>query len=451
MTGLAWRSLRARRAAFLATGCSVLLGTAVLLAFLSLLGTGLADGTSAADRETLTTMAGVVGGWAVVIVVFSVGSMLGLAVRRRAEEFSLLRTLGTTRGQVRRLVLGEAVTVAVLCAAAGVLPGWLLGRVVLAAVRAADMVAPDVEHRMGWLSVGAALAAMLLSAVLAGLLAARSATRGSAQEGLTASRGSPGRMGRWRIAGGLLLLAAGANYSVLALTVADPDDPYEAMSLAGPASVFWSVGLAVFAPVLLRATATGLAPGVRRVSRGVPTHLALAHTQRRSHQLGGVLSPVLILVGGATGTLYLMQIENSTALRPDDVEADAIELLNYLVVGMIAVFAAIMVVNGTVAAIADRRREFAQQRLAGATRAELTATVSIEAAVLVVTALLFGGLAALGTVVPFSLVKADRLLAGSGPEWFLAVAAVAATVAVGTAALGTRRGTAGPAVRPALG
>nr|WP_246406153.1 FtsX-like permease family protein [Modestobacter versicolor] len=448
---MAWRSLRTRPAAFLATALSVLLGTAVLLAFLTLLETGLADDVSAIDRETLVTMAGVVGGWAVVIVVFSVASMLGLGVRRRAEEFALLRTLGSTRAQVRRLVLGEAVALAVLATAAGVVPGWLLGRGVLALVREAGMVAPDVGHRIGALSLGSALGAMLLSAVLAGLLAARAATRGSAQDGLTASRGRRGRMGRWRIAGGLVLLAAGANYSVLALVVADPDQPYEVMSMAGPASVFWSVGLAVFAPVLLRVTAAVVAPVARRLSSGAPVHLALAHARRRSHDLGGVLSPVLVLVGAGTGTLYLMQIENLTATRPDDVEADAIELLNYLVVGMITVFAAIMVVNGTVAAIADRRREFAQQRLAGATRSELTATVSIEALVLLVAALVFGGLASLGTVVPFSVAKTDGWLSGSGPGWFLGVAAVALVVTVGTAALGTRRATAGPALRPQLG
>src|SRR3712207_9328285 len=63
---------------------------------------------SAVDRETLVTIASVVGGWGVVIVVFSVASMLGLTVRRRAEEFALLRTVGSTRRQVRGMVLGES-------------------------------------------------------------------------------------------------------------------------------------------------------------------------------------------------------------------------------------------------------------------------------------------------------------------------------------------------------
>ncbi|MEU2351195.1 ABC transporter permease [Modestobacter sp. NPDC049651] len=448
MTALAWRSLRARGPAFAATALSVLLGTAVLLAFLSLLETGLADGVGAPDRETLVTMALVVGGWGLVIVVFSIASMLGLTVRRRAEEFALLRTLGTSRRQVRRLVAAEVGLVTAASAVAGVLPGWLLGRLVVALLHRGDVVADTVAHRTGWLSVSLALGEVLVAALLAGALAARQATRGSAQEGLTASRVHRARLGRWRIAGGALLLLAGATCSVLALTVRDSADPYAAMSFAGPASVFWSIGLAVFAPVLLRLTAAALAPLLRAVPGGVAGHLAAAHTRRRAHELAGVLSPVLVFVGVATGTLYLMQVHNA-AVPVRTPEGDTVELLNYLVVGMLAAFAAIMVVNGTLAAVADRRREFAQQRLAGVTRGELTTTVAAEAAVLVLTALLFGGLAALGTVVPYSVVKTDGWLAGDGPGLFLGVAAVAVLVTVGTAVAATRRVTAGPALRAA--
>ena len=448
MTALAWASLRARRTAFLATACSVWLGTAVILAFLTLLETGLGPGVSATDRETLVTMASVVGGWALVIVVFSVASMLGLSVRRRAEEFALLRTVGSTRRQLRAMVLAESIVVAVTAGALGLLPGWLLGRGVLVLLQEAGMVGDAVGHRIGWLSVGTGLAAVVLASVLAGLLAARAATAGTAQAALVAGRTGFARPSRRRIAGGLVLLAVGATYSVLTVTVmADSTDPYAAMSTAGPASVFWSIGLAVFAPALLRATSVAAEPLLRRMAGGLPSHLALAHTRRRSHELSGVLTPVLILVGMGTGTLYLMQIENRTAVVRG-VIGDNLALVNYLVVGMIAAFAAIMVVNGTVAAIADRRREFAQQRLAGMTRAEIATTVAVESLLLVAAALLFGGLAALGTVIPYSVVKTDGWLSVAGPGWYLTVGAVAAAVTLGTALAATRRATAAPALRP---
>jgi predicted lysophospholipase L1 biosynthesis ABC-type transport system permease subunit len=450
MTALVWRSLHARRAAFVATGLSVLLGTAVLTAFLSLLETGLADGVSSADGETLTTIASVVGGWSTVIVLFSVASMLALTVRRRAEEFALLRTIGTTRRQVRGLVLREALTIGSVAAAAGLLPGWLLGGVVFGLLQSAGLVADGVDRRVGGLTLGCALAAVLLACSFAGVLAARAATRGSAQEGLTASRTHRERLGPVRIALGTVLLAVGAGTATLTVTVmADSDDPYDAMSTAGPTSISWSIGLALFAPPLLRAVAKLTAPLVRRAAPGVPGHLAVEHVRRRAQYFSGVLVPVLVFVGPATGTLYLMQIENSTSTG-DDLAGDTVGLINYLVVGMIAAFAAIMVVNGTVAAVADRRREFTQQRLAGVTRAELVTTAAAEAGILLVAALVFGGLASLGTVIPYSVVKTDGWLPTS-PWLFLGIAAVAVVIALGTAVAATRRAVAAPVLRPSLG
>jgi putative ABC transport system permease protein len=80
----------------------------------------------------------------------------------------------------------------------------------------------------------------------------------------------------------------------------------------------------------------------------------------------------------------------------------------------------------------------------------VTATVAIEALVVVVAATAFGGLASLGTVVPYSVVKTDGWLPGSGPGWYVGVCAVALLVGIGTAVAATRRVTAVPALRPQL-
>ena len=451
MTGLAWRSVRARWTASLASAVSIFLGTAVVLAFAGLLATASDPRATAADREALTVTGAVVGSWALGIVLFSVASMLALGVRRRAEEFALLRTVGATRRQVRGFVLGEALVLAGGAVAAGVLPGKLLGRGVLALLQDAGLVSPAVEHRLGWLPAVGSAAAVLGTSALAALLSARAATAGSAQEGLVAGRTPRARMGRRRVAGGVVLLAVGATYSALTVTVmAHSEDPYAAMATAGPASVFWSLGLAVLSPALLRVVGGALGPVTRLGSRRVASSLAGAHVRRRAHDLAGVLMPVLVLVGIGTGTLYLMEIEDRTS-TVGGVVGENIALVNYLVVGMIATFAAIMVVNGTLAAVADRRVEFAQQRRAGLTRSEILSVVARESLVVLVVATVFGGLAALGTVVPYSLVKTDGWLAVSGPGWLLGVLAVAGVVTLGTAVVATRRATAEPGGRPLLG
>ena len=115
------------------------------------------------------------------------------------------------------------------------------------------------------------------------------------------------------------------------------------------------------------------------------------------------------------GTLYLMAIENHA---PSVVGGDGPRGLRRprslcsttLVVGMIATFTAIMVVNTVAAVVVDRRREFGKQRLAGATPQQVVATNCLEAVLVVVTGLLAGAVGSLGTILPYSVVKLDRLV-----------------------------------------
>ena len=149
----------------------------------------------------------------------------------------------------------------------------------------------------------------------------------------------------------------------------------------------------------------------------------------------------------ATGTLYLMAIQSDvTEGMVKDAEAKNIEFLNYVVVGMIAVFAAIMIVNTLVAAMVQRRREFGQQRLTGATRGQLLGMVGIEGVLLTVVGVVLGILASTATIVPYSMVKLDQPLPNSGVGLLLGVMGVAALATVGTGLIAARRGLRIPAI-----
>jgi hypothetical protein len=449
MTWLALRSLRARRTSFVACALSIFLAASLMLSFLSLLETAGGKGVSEADQETLITMATVVGAWGIVIVTFSVASTLGITVRRRAEELALLRTIGGTRRQLRRMVGRETLVVAAVSSVAAILPGWALGRLILALLRRAHLVASTVHHRIGVLSVSATIVAMLVASGLAAYLAARRATKGSAMSSLTASATGRGRSGRGRAAFGVFFLLLGATYSTLTVTVmADSSDPFAAMQTAGPACVFWSLGLALFAATLLRRGADVAAVLLGR-SR-VAGYLALFNARQRSAQLAGALVPVIIFVGMSTGTLYLMAIENSLYRTTTLEGEDTVVLLNYVVVGVISAFAAIMVVNTLVATVMDRRRELATQRVAGVGGRQLTAMIGYEGALIVAVGIVVGGLASLGTVIPYSVVKTDGWLPGNGPGLYLGVCATAIVVTVGTSIVVARRAVA-PPVMEAIG
>jgi hypothetical protein len=108
---------------------------------------------------------------------------------------------------------------------------------------------------------------------------------------------------------------------------------------------------------------------LRQVARGAADAIG--------EQLAGADMPVLLFTGIATGTVYMQGIEDRAAagrVQPD--YAQDVRTLNYVV--------AVRLVNTLVAATVRRRREFAQQRLAGATRGQVVA-VALTAVAMVQT------------------------------------------------------------------
>ena len=85
-----------------------------------------ADADPDRDSEALTAMNamfGTAGGVTGFVSVFVVASTFAFAVSQRRREFGLLRTAGATPGQIRRMVVSEALAVGVLASAAGCVLG----------------------------------------------------------------------------------------------------------------------------------------------------------------------------------------------------------------------------------------------------------------------------------------------------------------------------------------
>ncbi|MFJ4467659.1 FtsX-like permease family protein [Streptomyces sp. NPDC089424] len=85
-----------------------------------------ADADPDRDSEALTAMNamfGTAGGVTGFVSVFVVASTFAFAVAQRRREFGLLRTAGATPGQIRRMVVYEALVIGVLASAAGCVLG----------------------------------------------------------------------------------------------------------------------------------------------------------------------------------------------------------------------------------------------------------------------------------------------------------------------------------------
>lgn len=424
LTGLALASLRHRRTAGTATFISVLLGTALVGAFATLAQTATGD-VSSADSETLTIMGVVVGGWGSLIVLFSVASTLTITVRQRAEEIGLLRVVGATPRQARRIVLAEATVVTTVAAVIGAVIAWPTGFLLLALLRNGGMVATDVRYGGGLVALGGTAVLMVLTSLMASAITARRTTSGPATLAIADARRGPSRMPWWRTALGMVLVAYGVGMAIVTITVTgNQDDPYAAMATSGSSSILVGIGLAVLSPVLLRWLSRLC---VRPVGRtGAAGWLAAYNTSRRPQLLGNVLAPVTVLTAAAVGVLMLVGIDHRTIGARATDEGDTINLLNNVVTGMIAVFAAVMVFNAFAAVVAGRRQELQRLRLIGATTTQVERSVLAEAGIVAAIGVVLGLVASLATVVPFAIAR-DEGIVPDGQLWLPPLLVAAAT------------------------
>lgn len=445
-TLLAVRSLRHRPRAATATFLAVLLGTALIGSFAGLVETSF--GAGGTDAETLVIMGAVVGSWGAMIVLFSVASTVGITATQRAEEIGLLRTVGATPRQARRLIVGETMVVAVIAVLLGAALASVGGRALYGLLQG-GLITEATAYDAGPASGAAAGVLVLLAALLATWVTAARATRGPAGLLVRESRAERGRRRRWRVVAALLLIGYGVVMAVITIAVtAESDDPYAAMSTSGSSSILVGLGLALLAPVLLRwfAAPARLLLG----SAGAVGHVASSHTARRAHLLAGVLAPVIVLTAAAAGTLMLVDIDGRT-LPAGTPDSDTIILLNNVVVGMIALFAAIMVVNAFVAAVAHRRTELKRLHLLGATPRQVGRSVVVEAAIVAVVGVVLGTVAGTASAVPFAIAREEGIVPDGGLWLLPAVAAGVMIVTVGAARVsvrGTVGSLAGPAVNP---
>lgn len=399
-TGMALASLRHRATASLATALTVLLGTALMGSFATLLTTAAGE-VSSGDREALVTIGAVVGGWGALIVLFAVVSTVGITVTQREDEVRLLRTVGATPRQTRRLVRAEAAAVALAAALLGAALAYPGGAALLALLEHGDLVA-DVAYRPAYAPLATAALLVLVALVGSGL-AARRGTR---------TRGE--RLRWWRVAAGVVLIGYGVAMGVVTVTVtADAEDPYAAMQTSGSSSILVGLGLAALAPWLLRRLSALVVPLLGSTGAG---HLAAHNARRRTHLLGSVLAPVVVLTSAAVGTLMLVSVDGRTlpATGYDPEVADQITLLNNVVVGMIVLFAAVVVVNSFAAVVAHRRAELHRLWLLGATRDQVERSVLAEAGVVAAVGVVLGLVASLATVVPFAVARHEGVVPDGG-------------------------------------
>lgn len=109
--------------------------------------------------------------------------------------------------------------------------------------------------------------------------------------------------------------------------------------------------------------------------------------------------------------------------------------VNYLAMGLVLAFTAIAVVNTLAMSVAERVREFALLRLAGATRRQVLRMLRAEALSVLLLATALGSGIALAVLTAFSVGMTGRAAPSVTPLVYLTVVAVAGTLALAATAL----------------
>ncbi|MEU1282638.1 FtsX-like permease family protein [Kitasatospora sp. NPDC005856] len=251
-------------------------------------------------RTMLMALGGTFGGYATMTAVFVVMSTVALATGQRAREFALLRAIGATPRQIRRTIAAEAMLVAPLAAALGILPGLALARWWFGQLVERGAVPADIRLDVGPLPMIAAVLACTLAALTAGFLAARRPSRMRAAQALGEASVEPPRPGRVRTVLGLLFAAGGCT----AAGVASALDGDKAAQVALGVVMCLMVAVALLGPWLARAAAVVLGAPLR--AGGAPGSLAADNARANARRLASAITPI-VLVTAFCGTLLILQ------------------------------------------------------------------------------------------------------------------------------------------------
>lgn len=282
---------------------------------------------AALDEAAASMMRGAVGLGAilavfVVIALFTsavvIANTFSVTIAQRVRSLALLRTLGATRSQVRRVVLRESLLVGVLGSVLGLVGGIALAQIALAVASAAGWLSGLVIVPVGLWSVLAPMIAGIAITLLASLAPMRAATSVRPLQALrpayTSLRRGPslrGILGMTATVLGVLALAGGT-----ALALAGTDGIGVVVAILGGIVSFTGILIAL---VSLTRPLTALFGRVLRALGGLPARVATANVARTPHRSAATIAALLI----GTTLMTMMAVGARTAQGTLTAELDS--------------------------------------------------------------------------------------------------------------------------------
>jgi putative ABC transport system permease protein len=270
----------------------------------------LVSGEDAAGLQVVLSMVGVICGF---ITIFVIASTFAFAVASRRREVGLLRLIGATPKQVKRMVLGEALVVALGASITGAVLAQLVTPLVLAKASYTELAPVKLEAASPWVPLAIAVAAGLVVAMLGARSAARRAGRVGPVDALREAALEPPRIGPVRVVFGVLVLAG----SIVLLALIRPGTGDAVVPLAMFTPMLLVVALTLLAPLVVPLIARLLALPLiawTQVS-GLLARSNVVAAPRRSASLAAPILAISAIAGSMVLTLSFAADASTASIR----------------------------------------------------------------------------------------------------------------------------------------
>ncbi|MFC7591531.1 FtsX-like permease family protein [Nonomuraea antimicrobica] len=252
-----------------------------------------------------------------------VAAAMGLSVRRRGMEIAVLRAVGARPGQIRRMLVAEAVLLAVVATLVAIPLGMLLAPAVVARFR--DFGTVSVAFEVGYhpLAMWWTFALTLAIALVASLASVRRALRIRPGDALGEAPAEGRRLGRGRLAAGSTLLAGAGVLSAVQVWKLVAVGGVALMGLQFGTLCLAVAGVGLVAPWVVLVSGKLVRGVVARLSP-VAGFLAVANVVFNHRRFAGAVGSLALgvtLVGTVVGT-QLFYDWRTAAHAVEDVRAD---------------------------------------------------------------------------------------------------------------------------------
>ena len=265
----------------------------------------------------LTTILLVFAFVALFVGAFLIFNTFSITVAQRIAEFGMLRTLGASRGQILRSVIGESFVIGLVGSLLGIAFGFVIAMALKALFEAVGANLPTTGLILKSRTVIVSLAVGLGITLISSLIPALRSTRVPPIAALRAEIAAPSH--RRRVLNAVLAALLGlVGMAILLVGLFGGADGDAAAGLMGAGAVLFILAVSLFSPVLVRPLAA-LAGWPLERARRLTGRLARENAQRNPGRTAITAAALMIgLALVAFVTIFAAGAKNSIASAVDD-------------------------------------------------------------------------------------------------------------------------------------